>query len=217
MPMDLSSPELELFGQTLDSQTAYLVLMGLVVLERLVELVITQRNARRLRARGGVAVGDSHFPAMVLLHTGLLVAAPAEVLLLGRPWIPALGWTALAVVAATMALRYWAIATLGDRWTTRIFVVPGEGPVTGGPYRYLRHPNYLAVVLEVAALPLVHTAWLTAAVASVLNAWMLRVRIAAEEAALEEAAPYFDALGDRPGLVPSKRKRSQEGGRPNDG
>lgn len=193
-----------------DTQTAYLLLIGLVVVERLGELVLTQRNARRLRARGGVAVGDTHFPAMVALHTGLLVAAPLEVFLLWRPWLPWLGWTALAVVAGTMALRYWAIATLGDRWTTRIFVVPGEGPVTGGPYRYLRHPNYLAVVLEVLALPLVHTAWLTAAVASVLNAWMLRVRIRAEEAALDEAAPYFAELGDRPGLVPGAAPSTTE-------
>lgn len=186
----------------MDTQTAYLLLIGLIVLERLGELWITQRNAGRLRARSGVPVGDAHFPAMVVLHTGLLVAAPAEVFLLDRPWLPWLGWTALGVVAATMALRYWAIATLGDRWTTRIFVVPGEGPVTGGPYRYVRHPNYLAVVLEVAALPVVHTAWVTALVASGLNAWMLRVRIRSEEAALEEAAPYFDQLGDRPGLLP---------------
>ena len=191
-----------------DSQYLFLGLVGLIVLERLAELVITQRNARRLRSRGGLAVGDAHFPAMVVLHTGLLVAAPAEVLLLNRLFVSWLGWTALAVVAATMALRYWAIATLGDRWTTRIFVVPGEGPVTGGPYRYLRHPNYLAVVLEVAALPLVHTAWITAAFASVLNFWMLRVRIRAEEAALEEAAPYFAELGDRPGLVPGAGERT---------
>lgn len=197
---------------SLDTQTAFLVLIGLIVVERLGELVLTQRNARRLRARGGVAIGDQHFPAMVALHTGILVAAPAEVFLLDRPWLPWLGWTALALVAATMALRYWAIATLGDRWTTRIFVVPGEGPVTGGPYRYLRHPNYLAVVLEVLALPLVHTAWLTAGVASVLNVWMLRVRIRAEEAALDEAAPYFAELGDRPGLVPGAKESGSSGG-----
>lgn len=202
----------------MDTRTAYLVLVGLVALERLVELVITRRNARRLRARGGRAVGDAHFPAMVALHAGLLVAASAEVLLLQRPFLPWLGWPALALVAGTMALRYWAIATLGDRWTTRVFVVPGEEPVDGGPFRYLRHPNYLAVVVEVAALPLVHTAWLTAAVATVGNAWVLRTRIRLEEEALEEAAPYRAVLGDRPGLVPDgrrrgRRQRGRQGGR----
>jgi methyltransferase len=101
-----------------------------------------------------------------------------------------------------MALRYWAISTLGDRWTTRIFVVPGEPPVVGGPYRYLRHPNYLAVIAEVAALPLVHTAWLTAGLGSLANALVLRARIRAEEAALSQASDYLEKLGGRPRFVP---------------
>ncbi|MEM8930080.1 MAG: isoprenylcysteine carboxylmethyltransferase family protein [Acidobacteriota bacterium] len=185
-----------------DSRAWFLVLILAVVVERLVELVITQRNAHRLRARGGHPVGESHYPWMVALHTGLLIAAPAEVFLLDRAFVPTIGWTALATVGATMALRYWAITTLGDRWTTRVFVVPGEPPVLGGPYRFLRHPNYTAVILEVAALPLVHGAWWTALVGSVLNAFVLRTRIRAEESALEEAAGYFDVLGDRPRFVP---------------
>ncbi len=169
-----------------DTRVLYLGLIGLVVLERLAELVITRRNAARLRARGGFEVGGGHYPPMVILHTGLLIAAPLEVWVLERPWIPALGVTMLCVVAATMALRYWAISSLGDRWTTQIFVVPGEPLVTRGPYRWLRHPNYLAVILEVAALPLVHSAWLTALVVSLGNAWVLRVRIGTEEAALRQ-------------------------------
>lgn len=186
----------------LGSKEWFAVLLLAVVVERIVELVVTQRNAARLRARGGHAVGESHYPFMVALHTGLLVAMPVEVFLLDRPFVPALGWTAFAVVCGTMALRYWAIATLGDRWTTRVFVVPGEPPVLGGPYRFLRHPNYAAVILEVAALPLVHTAWITALVGSILNAFVLRTRIRVEEAALEEAAGYLDRLGDRPRFVP---------------
>lgn len=191
----------------LESRHLFVLLIAAVAAERLVELVLTQRNARRLRARGGFAVGDGHFPAMVVLHTALLAAAPAEVLLLGRPFVPWIGWPALALVAATMALRYWAIATLGDRWTTRIFVVPGEPPVTGGPYRWTRHPNYLAVVVEVAALPLVHGAWLTAVLGSVLNAWLLRTRIRVEERALEDAAPYLARLGSRPRWLPTAPPR----------
>lgn len=184
----------------------FLLLFGAVVLERLVELFLTQRNARRLLARGGRVVGDAHYPAMVLLHTGLLLAAPLEVALLERPFLPTLGWPMLLVVVGTMGLRYWAISTLGDRWTTRIFVVPGEAPKLGGPYRYLRHPNYLAVIFEVAALPLVHTAWATAIVGSLLNGWVLWCRIRAEETALAAAYPQDDQLRQRPRFVPSGKR-----------
>ncbi|MEM9554854.1 MAG: isoprenylcysteine carboxyl methyltransferase family protein [Acidobacteriota bacterium] len=188
----------------LDSRHLFLLLILAVVAERLGELVLAQRNSRRLVARGGYAVGDEHFPFMVLLHTALLIAAPLEVYLLGRTFLPWLGVPALVVLAGTMALRYWAIATLGDRWTTRVFVVPDEPPVTGGPYRWLRHPNYLAVVFEVAALPLVHTAWLTALIGSTLNAWLLHTRIRVEENALDETSTYRATLGARPRWLPFK-------------
>lgn len=185
-----------------DSRVLYLILTGLIVLERLVELVLTERNSRRLRARGGYEAGQAHFPAMALLHTGLLVAAPLEVWWLGRPLIPALAIPMLLVLVFTMMLRYWAILTLGDRWTAKVFVVPGESPVAGGPYRFLRHPNYLAVILEVAAFPLVHSAWITALVVSVGNALVLRTRIRVEEEALASSSDYQKRLGDLPRLVP---------------
>lgn len=188
------------------SADLYLLLILAVVAERAGELMLTRRNAARLASRGGVAAGDAHYPAMVVLHTALLIGAPLEVYLLSRPFLPWLGWPMLALVCATMALRYWAISTLGDRWTTRIFVVPGEPPVVGGPYRYLRHPNYLAVILEVAALPLVHTAWLTAGLGSLANAFVLRTRIRAEEAALAGVSAYLESLGDRPRFLPGARK-----------
>ena len=168
----------------IDSRWLYLGLVALVGLERLVELKISRRNAARLRARGGFEAGCDHYPRMVALHAGLLAAAPLEVLALGRPLVPALAAATIAVVAAAMAIRYWVVATLGDRWTTRIFVVPGEPTVRRGPYRFLRHPNYLAVVLEVAALPLVHGAWATAALFSAANALVLRTRIRVEEGVL---------------------------------
>jgi methyltransferase len=106
------------------------------------------------------------------------------VLLLDRPFLPWLGWPMLAVVVATMALRYWVIATLGERWTTRVLVLPAVPLVARGPYRFLRHPNYLAVAVEVVALPLVHTAWLTALVCGVANGAILAWRIRIEDAAL---------------------------------
>jgi methyltransferase len=101
-----------------------------------------------------------------------------------------------------MVLRYWAIASLGRRWTTRVVVLPELPVVVGGPYRWVRHPNYLAVVIEVAALPLVHTAWITALAASAANALVLRRRIAAEEAALRSVADYDGAMAGRRALLP---------------
>lgn len=186
----------------LDSRIAYLALLGIVVVERLGELVISNRNLRRGFEEGAVEAGGKHYPWMVALHAAFLAACPLEVFLLDRPFPPGLAAAMFTVLVLAMGLRYWAIATLGDRWTTRVLVRPGGEPATGGPYRFVRHPNYLAVVLEVAALPLVHGAWLTAIVFSSLNAWMLQVRIRVEEQALAEHSAYLELLGDRPRLVP---------------
>jgi methyltransferase len=167
-----------------ESLVAFTVLVGLVGAERVAELVVSLRNAAWSRERGGVETGAGHYPFMVVLHTGLLVGALVEAWV-RRPDVPAwLAWSMLALVLASQVLRWWCIATLGRRWNTRVIVVPDLAPVDGGPYRWLRHPNYVAVVVEGAALPLVHAAWLTALVFTVLNAWLLRVRIRVEEAAL---------------------------------
>ena len=163
---------------------AYSVLIVAVGLERLAELVVSQRNLAWSRARGGVESGAGHYPAMVLLHTGLLAGCLLEAGLGHRPFLPALGWPMLAVVLLSQALRWWCIGTLGQQWNTRVVIVPGAGRVTGGPYRLLPHPNYVAVVVEGAALPLVHTAWLTAGLFTVLNAALLTVRIRVENRAL---------------------------------
>ena len=164
--------------------SAYVLLIGLVVLERLAELVVARRNLTWARSQGGVEYGRRHYPWIVLAHVALLVAAPAEVWLLGRPFVPALGWPMLAVVVLAQGLRWWCIGTLGRRWNTRVVVVPGMPLVDGGPYRWLRHPNYAAVVAEGLALPLVHTAWLTALAFTVANALLLTVRVRVENAAL---------------------------------
>ncbi len=170
-----------------DTRWLYFGLLLVVILERGFEQWIAGRNMRRLRARGGREVGRSHYPWMVLLHAAFLLACPLEVVLLERPFWPPLGLAMLLVLGATLAVRYWVITTLGERWTTRVFVVPGAPRITAGPYRFLRHPNYLAVIFEVAALPLVHGAWLSAMVFTMLNAWLLRVRIRVENAALDLA------------------------------
>lgn len=177
------------------SVVLYAVLLGLVGLERVAELVVSKRNAAWAFARGGRESGRRHYPPMVLLHTGLLVGALLEVLLLDRPFHAALGWSMLALVVAAQALRWWCITTLGRQWNTRVIVVPGAGRVTGGPYRWLSHPNYVAVVLEGLALPLVHTAWVTAVTFTVLNAALLTVRLRAENSALRTL--------DRPRGIPA--------------
>jgi len=166
------------------SLVAFTVLIGLVGVERIAELVVSTRNAAWSRERGGIETGLGHFPFMVVLHIGLLVGALVEAWV-RRPDVPSLlAWSMLALVIASQALRWWCIATLGHRWNARVIVVPGMPPVTSGPYRIFRHPNYVAVVVEGVALPLVHAAWITAVVFTVLNAGLLTVRIRAENAAL---------------------------------
>lgn len=189
----------------LDTRVLYTGLVILAAVGRLLELRIANRNRRLLLERGGIEVAPGHYPWMVALHTAWLISCPLEVWLLDRPFIPWLGVTALILFLGAFALRYWVISTLGERWTTRIVCLPGVPPVTGGPYRWLRHPNYLAVVLEIASLPLVHTAWLTALVFSLLDAFLLRVRIRAEEEGLSRLTNYDAAFAGRPRLIPGGR------------
>ncbi|GIH24729.1 isoprenylcysteine carboxyl methyltransferase [Acrocarpospora phusangensis] len=166
----------------------YTLLILAVGVERIAELVVATRNERWSRARGAIVSGQGHYPWMVALHTSLLAGCLAEVALADRPFVPWLGWPMLALVVAAQGLRWWCIRTLGPQWNTRVIVVPGLPLVTGGPYRWVRHPNYVAVAVEGAALPLVHTAWVTALVFTVLNAALMVVRIRCEEAALRLAA-----------------------------
>ncbi|MFJ1929973.1 MULTISPECIES: isoprenylcysteine carboxyl methyltransferase family protein [unclassified Streptomyces] len=165
----------------------YTALVLAVAGERLAELVVALRNTRWALARGGVETGRAHYPAMVALHTALLLGCLVEVRLADRPFVPLFGWAMVAVVVVAQGLRWWCVRTLGHRWNTRVIVVPGLPLVTGGPYRLLRHPNYAAVAAEGLALPLVHGAWLTAALFTVLNAALMTVRVRCEEAALTAA------------------------------
>jgi methyltransferase len=180
------------------SRALYLVFLALIAAERLVELVISRGNAARSFARGGIEYGRAHFPALVVMHTAFLVSCAAESRI--RPFPGVLGWTALSVAVAAQGLRYWAVSSLGDRWNARVIVVPGDPPVERGPYRLVRHPNYVAIALEMIAVPLVHGCWVTAAVFSLANVALLRVRIRTEEAAL--GAPWRRAFARRPRFVP---------------
>ncbi|MER7738229.1 isoprenylcysteine carboxyl methyltransferase family protein [Streptomyces sp. NPDC096538] len=167
----------------------YTLLVLAVAVERLAELVVARRNAAWTRARAGVEHGSGHYPVMVVLHTGLLVGCLLEPLLADRPFLPALGWPALALALLAQVLRWWCITSLGPYWNTRVIVVPGARLVGRGPYRLLRHPNYVAVVVEGVALPLVHSAWITATLFTLANAVLLTVRIRCENAALTRAVP----------------------------
>lgn len=171
---------------SLDTRLLFTGLLTLVVIQRLAELVLARRNQRWLMAQGGHEIGAGHYPAMVALHALFLTSCLAEVWWLGRPFVPQLAAAMLAVLVVASAIRIWAIRTLGRRWTTRVIVLPGEPRIRSGPYRFFPHPNYLAVVLEVAALPLLHTAWLTAVVFTLANAGVLAVRIRVEERGLRE-------------------------------
>lgn len=162
----------------------YYLLILAVGIERLVELVVAQRNARWSFAQGGKEFGRGHYPVMVVLHTALLVGCVVETWALHRPFLPWLGWPMVVVLVGSQGLRWWCISTLGKRWNTRVIILPEAPLVQGGPYRFFHHPNYVAVVAEGFALPLVHTAWLTALCFTVANAILLTVRIRVENSAL---------------------------------
>jgi methyltransferase len=165
----------------------YWVLLCAIACERVAELIVSARHAKDLLPRGGVEYGFGHFPVMIALHVALIAGCVIEPLAAHRTFIPALGWTMLVVTVAANGLRWWCIATLGERWTARVIVLPGAPLVRSGPYRWFAHPNYVAVIVEGAALPLTGSAWITAAAFTVLNAALLTVRIRCETRALAAA------------------------------
>ena len=171
----------------MDALLAWYLLVAVVIVIRLAELGVAKRNRAWAMERGGVETGAEHYPVMVALHTALFLGCLLEVPLADRPFLPWLGWPMLALLVGAHVLRWWCIRTLGPQWNTRVIRVPGAALVTGGPYRWFRHPNYVAVVVEGFALPLVHTAWITALAFTVLNALLLRVRLRVEEQALATA------------------------------
>jgi methyltransferase len=139
---------------------------------------------------------------MVALHTAVILLPPIEVLTLNRPFLPALATAAVALLALATALRIWTLRTLGKGWSVRVVPPDPNGIVTHGPYRYIRHPNYLAVLLEVFALPLFHTAWISCLVLSLLNAWILGKRIRTEEQVLSTLPAWRTTMADRARLLP---------------
>jgi methyltransferase len=166
------------------SYLGFTFIILLVAGERIVELVVSKRNLDWSFAQGGIEYGRSHYKYMVAIHTFLLAGALGEVWT-KRPILdPVLFWGFLALAMGTQALRWWCIGTLGKRWNTLVVIIPGLSVVKGGPYRWVKHPNYLAVVIEGLALPMVGFAWRTALIFTVLNIFVLSARLKSENAAL---------------------------------
>ncbi|MGH7724077.1 MAG: isoprenylcysteine carboxyl methyltransferase family protein [Candidatus Eiseniibacteriota bacterium] len=173
------------------------VFLGLLIAQRAYELMLSARHARFLRTLGGVEWGRGHFLLLVALHALWPLCLTLEVLALGAR-IPSSWPIWLALFALGQFLRLWAIRTLGPFWTVRVWVVPGTTPVRRGPYRYLRHPNYLGVALELLAAPLFFGAWRTAVFATLANVLVLAIRIRVEERALAWGAADGANVSGRP-------------------
>jgi methyltransferase len=184
------------------SVKAYLGLLLVVALLRIYELQISRRHQREVVARGASKVVDPVFRTMVLLHTGVLVGAALEVVFLHRPFYPILAAVCFAIFLAANVVRWWVIRTLGEHWNVEVMNSTGMGVITSGPFRYVRHPNYAAVFVEMLVLPLIHCAWITAAVGSAAHILVLSRRINTEERVLFSDAHYREAMYGKPRFLP---------------
>ncbi len=173
-----------------------------VILQRMIELRISDRHKAEILKRGGQKYGDNLMGAVKVLQVSWWIAMIAEVWYLDRPFIPVLAAVSLTATIAGQILRYLSMQALEWRWTLPIMTVPGMPIVTSGLYRYLRHPNWLGVILEIAFLPLIHSAYVTAIAFSLANAWLMSKRIQTEERALSENTNYAAAFADKPRFIP---------------
>ncbi|HEX2659522.1 MAG TPA: isoprenylcysteine carboxylmethyltransferase family protein [Polyangia bacterium] len=183
-------------------QTFFVGLLVAVGAARLIEMRLSRRHQRVLAAHGFARAPEPGFRWMVALHTGILVAAAVEVLLARRPLIVPLAVTALVLFVLANGLRVWVIRTMAGHWNVNVVNSMGMGVVSHGPYRFVRHPNYVAVFVELLALPLVHTAYVTALVGAILHVLVLRRRLALEDGMLLGDPAYRAAMADKPRFVP---------------
>src|SRR5258708_10768105 len=184
------------------SVIAFLILLVLVAALRIVELRISRHHQQELVARGAAKINEPRFRWMVLLHTAVLIGAALEVVLLKRPFIPALAAVMFVIFLAANAVRWWVIRTLGDHWNVQVMDSTSLGVITTGPFRFVRHPNYAAVFAEMLALPLIHTAWITALVGAVAHAAVLAQRLSTEERVLFANPDYRAAMAGKPRFLP---------------
>ncbi len=182
----------------------YLALVTATVIQRIYELFLSARNEKILKSQGAIEIGHSHFIYMKALHALWPIACVIEALFQkSAPNLWVMGIFA-AIFFTGQMLRIIAIKTLGGRWSVKILVIPGARPVTGGIFRFIRHPNYLGVVLELFSLPLIYGGVFTAITFSILNAWLLKVRISREETALNEANDYIKFFNSQNRFIPTK-------------
>jgi len=184
------------------SVIAYIALLALVGLLRLFELRISRRNQRLMLQAGAKKPVDPGFRWMVLFHATFLISAGLEVLLFHRPLIPALAACAALVFVLSNLLRYWVIRTLAVRWNVQVMDSTALGVVTTGPFKWIRHPNYLGVFLELISLALIHTAWITAIWGCLVFALVIRDRIALEEKVLMASLVYRERMASKPRFLP---------------
>jgi methyltransferase len=184
------------------STVRYTMLLVAVGLSRLIELRLSRRHQRQLVNRGAVRVAEPHFRWMVLLHGAVLFGAALEVWVLKRRFIRALGIPLGVLWLLANLLRWWVIRTMGQHWNVQVMDSTRLGVVTSGPFRWIRHPNYVAVFAELLTLPLLHSAWLTALVGGLAHVWVLRRRIVVEEHSLLADPTYRLLMGPKPRFVP---------------
>ena len=189
------------------SQIAYLGLLAATGAGRLAEMRLSRRNQQRLLSRGASRVSEPHFRWMVALHAGVLIGAGVEVIVFHRPLIPALAIPMAVFFLLSNGLRWWVIRTLRGHWNVQVMDSARLGVVTAGPYRWIRHPNYVAVFVELIALPLIYTAWITALCAALCNVWVLHERLAVEDAVLLADPAYRAAMGGKPRFLPRLLQR----------
>lgn len=180
----------------------YLALLVAVGVLRLVELRISRQHQERMLSQGAVRVPEPHFKWIVVVHTGVLVGAALEVVFLHSPFLPILAAAMFVVFFASNLMRLWVVRTLGNLWSVQVMDSTRIGVVTTGPFRFVRHPNYTGVILEMISLPLIHTAWITALATSVGYSIALSLRIRAEESVLMANAEYRAAMGHKPRFLP---------------
>ena len=192
---------------TLD-QGLFLALLAAGGAARLLEMRLSRRHQRALAARGFARAPEPGFRWMVALHTGILLAAAVEVLVARRPLIVPMAVAALVLFALANGLRVWVIRTMAGHWNVNVVNSVGMGVVSHGPFRFIRHPNYVAVFVELLALPLVHTAYVTALAGAVLHVLVLRRRLALEDSILLDDPGYRAAMADKPRFWPRFSQRA---------